>query len=360
MEQTQFVIIGGGWRSEFFLRVGRACPEKFRVGGMLIRDAAKGAKLQEEWGVPTYRNIDELFAATKPLFAVVSVPRKVAPEILTELTARRMPALCETPPAHDIAGLAQVNELTAKGGRIQVAEQYIFQPFHAARMAIIKAGLLGTVSQAQVSVAHGYHGVSLIRRFLGIQYEPVKITAMKFTSPIVKGPDRWGPPAEERIAPSNQPIAWMDFGERLGVFDFEGEYRSYIRSPRVLIRGERGEINQLRVRHLMDFRTPMEFELEKLFTGRIGGQDGYCHNGVIGGGRLWYENPFANVTLGDDDIAVGTCLLKMVDYVRGGEDFYSLAEASHDHYLGIMMDKAADCGQKIEVAPQPWAKRLSR
>jgi hypothetical protein len=244
-----------------------------------------------------------------------------------------------------------VNELTARGGRIQVAEQYIFQPFHAARMAVIKADLLGTVSQAQVSVAHGYHGVSLIRRFLGVGREPVKITACKFTSPIVKGPDRWGPPAEEKIAPSNQTIAWMDFGGRLGVFDFEGEYRSYIRSPRVLIRGERGEMNQMRVRYLMDFKTPMEFEFEKLFTGRIGGQDGYCHNGVIGGGRWWYENPFANVTLGDDDIAVGTCLLKMVDYARGGDDFYSLAEAGYDHYLGIKMDEAVSSGSAIEVAP---------
>jgi predicted dehydrogenase len=94
MEQTQFVIVGGGWRAEFYLRVARACPEKFRVSGMLVRDAAKGEKLEEEWDVRTYRNMDDLFAAAKPLFAVVSVPRKVAPEILAELTLRRMPTLC--------------------------------------------------------------------------------------------------------------------------------------------------------------------------------------------------------------------------------------------------------------------------
>ncbi len=100
----------------------------------------------------------------------------------------------------------------------------------------------------------------------------------------------------------------------------------------------------------------MEFELEKLFTGRSGNQDGYPHNGVIGGGRLWYENPFANASLGDDDIAVGTCLLKMADYARGGQDFYPLAEASHDLYLSLKMDEAADSGRTVEVAPQPWAK----
>lgn len=356
MAQAEVVIIGGGWRSEFYLRVARACPERFRVSGMLVRDAAKGAVIEKDWGVRTYRNIDELLTATNPLYAVVSVPRKAAPAIMAELVERKMPVLCETAPADDIAELAEVNKLTNRGGRIQVAEQYIFQPMHAARMAIVEAGLMGKVSQAQVCAAHGYHGVSLIRRYMGAGYEPVKITAKRFISPIVKGPDRWGPPKEEKIGPSKQMLAWMDFGGRLGVFDFDGEYRSYIRASRILIRGECGEIDHDRVRHLVDYRTPMEFVLEKLFTGRIGGQDGYCHNGIMGGGRMWYTNPFPNVTLGDDDIAVGTCMMKMVEYAGGGADFYSLAEASHDHYLGIMMEKAADSGQTIEVEPAVWAR----
>ena len=57
---------------------------------------------------------------------------------------------------------------------MQVAEQYAFQPLHAARLAFIRAGKLGEISQVQVSVAHGYHGISLIRKFLGIGYENVK------------------------------------------------------------------------------------------------------------------------------------------------------------------------------------------
>ncbi len=225
MERSDFVIIGGAWRSEFFLRAAKACPERFRVSGMLVRDAVKGAAIETEWGVRTYRNLDELLAAANPLFAVLSVPRQVAPGILAELSERRVAALCETPPADDLKGLGEVNSLTARGARIQVAEQYIFQPFHAARMAVVKAGLLGEVAQAQVSAAHGYHGISLIRRYLGIKSEPVKITARRFVSPVVKGPDRSGPPTQEKIDPSNQVLAWLDYGSRLGVFDFEGEYR---------------------------------------------------------------------------------------------------------------------------------------
>ena len=81
------------------------------------------------------------------------------------------------------------------------------------------------MSQARVSAAHGYHGVDLIRRFLGLDREPLTITAHRFVSPIVASPDRAGPPADERIVESDQVIAFLDAGDRLGVYDFSpGQY----------------------------------------------------------------------------------------------------------------------------------------
>lgn len=89
---------------------------------MLVREAVKSAAIETKWGVRTNRNLDELLAAANPLFAVVSVPRKVAPGILAELSAHRVAVLCETPPADDLKGLGEVNSLAARGARIQVAE----------------------------------------------------------------------------------------------------------------------------------------------------------------------------------------------------------------------------------------------
>lgn len=87
-----------------------------------------------------------------------------------------------------------------------MAEQYAFQPFHAARLALARSGRLGAVSQAQVSVTQEYHGMSLIRKLLGIQFENAVITTHRFVSPIVAGPTRQGPPQEEKIIAATQTI----------------------------------------------------------------------------------------------------------------------------------------------------------
>jgi len=266
-----------------------------------------------------------------------------------------VPALAETPPAPDLEGLIAVNRLTKQGAKIQVAEQYAFQPLHAARLAIARSGRLGRVTQAQVSAAHGYHGISLIRKLLGITDENACIKACRFTSPIVAGPGRDGPPAEESIASSTQVIAFLNFGDRLGVYDFTGDqYFSWIRSPRVLVRGERGEINNDTVRYLEDFRTPVTLKLLRQNAGEAGNLEGYYHKGILAGAEWVYRNPFIPARLTDDEIAVATCLKKMACYAEGGPEFYPLAEGSQDHYLAMMIDRAVASGETVSTTAQPW------
>ena len=350
-----FGIIGGGWRAEFFLRVARTLPERFCVSGMVVRDEAKGRKLEGDWGVPTYRALDDLLAASEHAFAVVSVPWPVTPAMLRELAERGVPALAETPPAPDLEGLAALHELTEQGAKIQVAEQYQFQPLHAARLALARSGKLGTITQAQVSAAHGYHGTSLIRGLLGVQFEPCTIRARHFVSPLVAGPGRGGPPTEHTIVESRQVIAHLDFGDRLGVYDFTGDqYFSWIRSSRVLVRGERGEINNHHVSYLEDYRTPVYLDLKRVDAGLEGNLEGYYHKGILAGGEWVYRNPFVPGRLTDDEIAVATCLEKMAEYADGGAGFYGLPEASQDHYLGLLIDQAVKAGEAVRTERQPW------
>lgn len=361
-DQVRFCIIGAtGWRAEFFLRIARELPDRFVVTSALVRDSAKAEIFERKWpGVPVSRALDELLA-TNPEFVVVSVPWDISPILLRELHDRNMPALAETPPAPDIDAMNALFHAVGKNNRIQVAEQYHLQPLHAARTAVIKSGKLGDVWHAHVSVAHGYHGVSLIRRFLGVDFENAKITARSFTSPIVGSHGRGGPPAEEAIASSNQAIAQLAFDNgKTAVFDFTGDqYFSWIRSQTVVIRGERGEINNEDVRWLKDFRTPLRERLNRIDTGHAGNLEGYHHKGYTLGGEWVYENPLAPGRLSDDEIAVGICLLKMHEFVDGGAPFYSLAEACQDHYLGILIDQAAKAeGEVVRSDGQGWTNSL--
>lgn len=353
----RFGLIGGGWRSRFYLRIARELPERFQATGVMVREPeGKGRRVQDEWGVPVVGSVDGLLPA-KPAFIVVSVPWSATPHYLRLLHARGIPALSETPPAPNLDGLIALNGLVKEGARIQVAEQYPFQPLHAARIALVQSGLMGAVSQAQVSVAHGYHGIALMRKLMGVGFEEATITARRVESPLIAGPDRGGPPPEETLETATQTLAWLDFKERLGVFDFTGsQYFSWIRSPRLLVRGERGEINGTTFRFLGDYRTPVTLELKRVDAGQDGNLEGYYHKGIMAGSDWVYRNPFAPGRLSDEEIAVATCLQKMAEYVEGGPPFYSLADASQDHYLSMMMDRAASEMRPVRAVRQVWSR----
>ena len=356
MNPIRFGIIGGGWRAEFYLRIAAALPEQFCVTGLMVRDPTKGEAIERRWGAPTYRAIEELVAQKPPDFLVVCVAAKANAEMLTATAELGLPVLAETPPGQTLDELRALHRLTQQGARVQVAEQYIFQPLHAARLAVVGSGKLGTVTQAQVSAAHGYHGVSLIRHFLGVRAEACTIRATTFSSPLIAGSGRNGPPTEENIRPSAQTIAWLDFGDKLGVFDFTGDqYFSWIRSPRVLVRGERGEINDETVRFLQDYLTPVEFDFRRMDAGQQGNLEGYYHKGYLAGSEWVYRNPFVPGRLSDDEIAIATVLQKMADYAAGGPSLYSLAEASQDRYLDLVIQQVAQTGEPMRAEAQIWA-----
>ncbi len=355
MQPITFAMIGAsGWRAEFFLRIAQALPDQFRATALMTRDAANIPTLEAKWGTPAHTDLDAVLAEV-PDYAVVSVPWPASPVFLNELSRRGVPALAETPPAPDLEGLNALHALVRAGAKIQVAEQLQFRPLHAARIALANSGRLGAIAQAQVAVAHGYHGISLMRRYLNAGFASPAISAYTFTSPMVQGAGRGGPPQEEKIISPGQTIARFDYGDKLGVFDFaSSQYFASIRGSRTLVRGERGEIGDRTVRLLMDFQTPVEMDLRRRDAGHEDDLRPLHHEGITLGDEWVYRNPFAPAHFSDDEIAVATCMQKMGEYVRDGPPFYSVAEASQDHYLSLLMNQAVANGQTIQAQPQVW------
>ena len=251
-----FAIIGGGWRAEFFVRASRGTGGAFVCQGVNLRRPER----REEWGrrlgMATFGSIDETLDHN-PDFLVVSVPRESAVAVVEEIFQKsKVPVLLETPPGLEVAELRRAWGLTRAGAKVQVAEQYRWQPHHAARIALLNRGLLGERYEATVSVAHGYHAASLLSEYLGLQgneWQRLSVTARRLVSRVIPGPGRGGPPADAAPVPSERTVAVLSDGKKHGIYDFDGEqYFSEIRSQHVAVRGERGELRDDLVSYISD------------------------------------------------------------------------------------------------------------
>ena len=356
-DRIRFGLIGAGWRSDFFLRIARLMPDRFEVACVQVRNPAKGKAYAARWRVPVVETLPELLAVEDLEFVVVSVSQPAAAAVIGDVVAAGMPVLTETPPGRTLAELEALTALSQQGAHIQVAEQYQFQPMHAARIAVAASGLIGDVTQVQVSAAHGYHGVSLMRLMLGAGFADAEIQAVTVESQLLAGRGRVDPPPPDRLDPSHQTLALFRFSTgQTGLFDFTGDqYFSWVRAPRVLIRGTRGEILQDTVAWLADSRTPLTLPLRRVDAGHGGNLEGFHHKGIQLGEEWAYHNPTLPGRLADDEIAVADCLLRMSANLRSGGRFYDLAQGAQDQYLSLLMDESVRTGQSVRSSRQAWA-----
>lgn len=338
------------------MRIAKALPEQFEITGVVTRSKEKAKRFSGEFGVRCYTTADELFVGSKPSFVVVCVGGSASVDITLDLLRKDMPVLLETPPARDYETLCRFHESLPKNALIQVAEQYSFQPMHSARLAYIAQGKLGTLQHAHISYTHGYHGIALMRKYLGIGYENAQITAKSFPVSVLEGFSREGEPKTERIVENMQTVAVLDFDGKTGLYNFEmNQHRSWVRSPIIQVKGERGEIFDNKIKYLKDYKTPIESEFIRKDLGDEN-FEGYDLKGIFADGGWYYNNPYRDSRLVDDEIAVAYCLASMDKYVQGGASFYSLEEASQDLYLSLMIEEAARSGIAVDTKTQMWAE----
>ena len=352
-------VVGGGWRAEFFLRIARELSDRFVVSRVLVRSDSSAQRVARDWSIPATASIADFLAAGPYDFVVVAAPREVAPELIGQLVDAGVPVLAETPPAGTLPGLIELYERVGSAP-VQVAEQYQFQPHHAARLALAHGGLIGEVASARVSVAHGYHGISLIRLAICAGFEPVQITAVTLPDIVVsaRGRDDWNAEALEND--SRRTVAAFDFDGRTGYFDFSVEqYFSPIRARHISLYGTMGEVEDDRVGRLVGPARAAHESLYREATGADGDLEGSFLRRILLGSEVLWESRFVPTRLSDDELAGAETLQRMAEYVAGGPAFYGLADASHDQYLALLMDEATQSGVPVRSAAVPWSGTVS-
>ena len=354
---TTFGIVGSGWRAEFFLRLAATAPSRLRVTGVVTRTPQRGDEVTARHRVPAFRTTRELIAAEPPDFVIVSVPWPVTPDATRELVALQMRVLAETPPAPDLPGLRRLWDDVGRSGLVQVAEQYLLMPGHAARLHVVREGVIGEPTAALVCSTHLYHAVSLIRGLLGVGFEPAVVHARTFTAPLADPltPDGWTSDATPQ--PRTTTIATLDFGGRMGLYDFtENQWWNPLRGRRIVVRGTSGELADDQVIRLGDPTTPVTSPLVHRRTGIDLNLEGNELDHISFDGRVVYRNPFPGARFSEDDLAVASLLERTGAWARGeGPEPYPLAEGLQDHLLSVAIQDAATSGLEVRTGHEAWA-----
>lgn len=352
-------VVGASWRAQYYFRIARALPEQFQVTGVLVRTAHSVEAVAAEWAIGATTSLEAFLHDGPYDFVVVAVPVEHAGDLVRAFASRNIPVLVETPPASSLEEMEQLYRDTA-GAPVQVAEQYRFQPHHAARLSVARSGALGQITSAHVSVAHGYHGISLIRFALGVGFEPAQISGFEMVDRVVsaRGRDDWNAQYTESDALNT--MALFQFSDSSGVFEFSTEqYFSPIRARHITIRGSRGELRGDEVDYLTVPGFAAHERLAREETGRDGDLEASFLRRVTLRDTAHWSNRFAPARLNDDELAVAEVMHRMARFVRTGTAFYSIADASHDHYLGLLMNEAVATGHRLTSATTAWSHEAS-
>jgi len=350
MKKIRYAVAGAGWRAMFYVRAAKKLPELFELTGVLCRTKEKAEAFEREHGVKAFDSLDALLD-TKPSFVVSCVNKPGMADMVMQLLRRGMPALSETPLAIEMDKLKALRAVQQKTGTpLAMAEQYFLYPSHAARLAVVKSDLLGDVTSCALSAMHDYHGISMLRAYLGEEAGPVTMRARKVASPIVVTGGRGGYVTDGEMGDEYRILAQIDFGGgRLGLYDFSGtQYHSAIRSNHLRILGTRGEIFDDEVRFLREGNRPAFARFVKhrdAITGTIRAID-------FDGARV-FENPFrCDVPMDEDEIAVCCVMQRFAKALAGGEKHYPYA--LRDSFMAIEMGRLAAQDASAELDVLAW------
>lgn len=352
MKPLSFIIVGSGWRAMFFARIAGQYPEQFRLKYMLCRSEEKAQRLQRESGVPATASA-EVCEAARPDFVVTAVTRSVLYETTKEWIERGYPVLSETPVCTSVDQLEELWRLKKeKGARVQVAEQYHRYPIIAAGLRAIHQGKIGDPYAAVLSVAHDYHGASLLRRMLDIGPEPMKLRGKTIGFPVTETDSRQGPVTDGSVTERPRTAAMIEYASgKLAYYDFSGvQYHSFIRSRHLNVQGRDGEWNDTMLRYVDAGHRPQEERL----TAFLDSSYQILHTEeMIRQSRQW--SPFLTLDQAQDEYAIASMMLDMRAFLETGKEVYPLEEALEDAYTWLLLEEAcAHPGAVIESKKMPW------
>jgi predicted dehydrogenase len=359
-------IIGTAARSDYLYGpIIQALPQDVELVSVWGRSTDSAQRLGESLGVPCYTDLNKLMSETAPQIGIVSVTYSANGEVGLMAVEAGLHVLLETPIAHKLSEAdAIMHAATQRGLKIEVAEQFHRRPLEQIKLKMIESGIFGQVySSFNDFAGHGYHGVSVMRSYLGFEAQPVQVTGAvrnyDLTSHWSRLQDKTGP------RPETQEHGIIEYADgRLGIFHWTSVgYDSPLRwwrSSRFLAEKGMGitmgvglDVEERLSLLSPDGAAPLFITVERRWDRVDGGAllAMIAHTGDPEQPTIQWDNPFRprkkghGVQWHDDEIGVAGCLLSLVEAVRNDSDpSYGAYQARLDQEIIVAIRESSKTG----------------
>jgi predicted dehydrogenase len=374
-EPLRVAIIGTARRSDYLYGpLVQALPGEVTLVGVWGRSDRSAKALGESLDVPWYTDIQRLVRETAPVIGIVSVAYNANGEVGRMAVEAGLHVLLETPIAHRLSEAdAIITAANQRGLKIEVAEQFHRRPLEQIKLKLIQAGVFGRVySSFNDFAGHGYHGVSVMRSYLGFDARPLTVSGSVHQYPLTA---HWARNSNSRgPREETQEHAIIEFeGGQVGIFHWTNAgYDSALRwwrSSRFLAEkgmgitvGEGLYVEERLSVVTTDGESPQFINIERRWERCDGGAwtAMVAHTCDPAQPTITWENPFRPMRQGhgvqwhDDEIGVAGCLKSLADAVRGGgEPTYGAYQARLDQEIILAIRQSAQEGRPIRLPLDP-------
>ncbi len=342
-----YVIVGSGYRAEYFGRIARTYPDLFRAL-YLCRSEEKAALMKARTGCMAVTGAQACLDF-QPDFIVIAVDRGHVADTAAEWLDRGFAVVTETPVGDTDDKLRDLWRRARAGAKIVCCEQYHRYPILRAGLEAVERGMIGVPSSVYISLLHDYHAASLIRRALGVGPEtPYTLRGTRQTQPVMETDSRYGAISDGRVTQAQRDMVHVSFASgQEAIYDFcPVQYRSFIRSRHFTVRGDRGEWSDTQVLYADGENRPRRIALLPVIPEKYRCLD----TQALRDRRRNWTAELAPDTV-QDEFAVASILLDMEAYIAGGPSPYPLDEALADAYFWLRVQEAAE---------NPWREITAR
>ena len=335
------------------------------------RSEDSARRLGERFAIPAYTDLDRLIRETAPQIGIVCVAYGANGQAGLMAVEHGLNVLVETPIAHELAEAdAIIAAARQRGVKIEVAEQFHRRPLEQIKLKLLASGLFGRVHTAFNDFAgHGYHGISVMRSYLGFDARPLRVTGAVRAFDLAPYYSRLAGNADARQETQEHGTIAFEDG-RLGVFHWTSVgYDSPLRwwrSSRFLAEKGMGiavgvglDVEERLSLLAPGGEAPRFITIERRWERVDGGalEAIVAHTGDADQPIVRWDNPFLSNTPGaspqwhDDEIGVAGCVLSLVEAVRNdAEPSYGALQGRLDQELILAIrQSAAEGGRPVQL-----------